>query len=83
MKYRVLFARGGFPARGAGGGVPAWVWDEVPICQAPYMAFGECHVFSGSRWKTELRSVFGNMVSERTISIGCYAMFFKLGDTVK
>ena len=35
MKYRVLFARGGFPARGAGDGVPAWVWDEVPTYKAP------------------------------------------------
>ena len=36
---------------------------------------------SGLRWKTERRSVFGNMVSERTISNRCYTMFFKLADT--
>ena len=37
---------------------------------------------SGLRWKTEHRSVFGNMVSERTSSVRCYTMFFKLADTV-
>ena len=37
---------------------------------------------SVSRWKTEHCSVFGNMVSERTSSVRCYTMFFKLEDTV-
>ena len=53
--FRVLFARGGFPARGAGDGVPAWgLGVNPPTYKAP------------ARDSEESRANLADTASERT-----------------